>query len=75
MTEQKSISKECKLFKDCPFNWDCLYEIAVTGSALWSLDLCYDLKRLIDCGYVERKDRNEMAIAYFMVTTFKEAEK
>lgn len=48
----KSISKECNLFKDCPFNWDCLLEIALTGSALWSIEICYDLKALIDSGLI-----------------------
>jgi hypothetical protein len=72
MTEHH-ISKECKLFKDCPFCWDCLYEMALTGGpALWSLELCYDLKALIDQGLVSMGNQTEMKIAYFMVRTFGE---
>jgi len=68
----KSISEICKLFKDCPFCWDCLYEIALTGSALWSVELCYDLKALIDSGLVERQGPSltETKIAYGMRSTF-----
>lgn len=53
MTQTKSISQECKYFKSCPFDWDCLQEIKEVGSALWSVELCYDLKALIDSGLVE----------------------
>ena len=49
----KSISKECKYFKSCPFDWDCMREIKDTGSAVWSLELCYDQKALIDLGLVK----------------------
>jgi len=66
----KSISEVCKLFKDCPFCWDCLYEIALTGSALWSVEICYDLKELIDAGLVEQQGLTEAKIAYGMRSTF-----
>ena len=67
-----SISKECKYFKDCPFCWDCLWEMAQCGgSALWSIELCYDLKGLIDAGLVETEDLISMKIAYGMVTIVK----
>jgi hypothetical protein len=72
-TEQEHhVSKECKLFKDCPFCWDCLYEIALYGSAIWSLELCYDLKSLIDQGLVSMPDRTDEKIFYGMLTTFRE---
>ena len=67
----KRISKECKLFKDCPFCWDCLYEMMLTGGgAVWSIELCYDLKGLIDAGLVSAPDMVVMKIAYGMITTF-----
>jgi len=66
----KSISEVCKLFKSCPFLWDCLYEIALTGSALWSVEICYDLKALIDAGLIEQQGLTEAKIAYGMRSTF-----
>lgn len=66
----RSISKECKLFKDCPFNYGCLWEIMVVGSAIWSLNVCYDLKALIDRGLVEGPKQPETKIAIGMICTF-----
>jgi len=67
------ISKECVLFSDCPFNWDCLLEIALYGSAIWSLELCYDLTNLIMCGFVDvggYKGIIERRICLGMIGTF-----
>jgi hypothetical protein len=65
-----SVSKECKFFKDCPFCWDCLYEIALNGSVIWSLELCYDLKHLIDMRFVAAPDRTDEKIFYGMLRIF-----
>jgi len=54
MSEPKRL-RDCKYFKDCPDNWACLYEVALYGSALWSIQLCYDLEELIQQGLVEVK--------------------
>ena len=67
-----SISQECKFFRDCPFCWDCLYEMALCGgSAIWSVQICYDLKALIDAGLVDAGNLEEMKVAYGMVTIIK----
>jgi len=55
----KSISKTCKLFENCPFNHACLEEIKRFGFTVWSVELCYDLKQLIDLGLVKKVDPPE----------------
>ena len=60
------ISKDCKYFKNCPFKSkgekrDCQREfeylygkkIPKDATILWSLQVCYALKELIDDGLVE----------------------
>ena len=65
------VSKECKYFKSCPFNWECLQEIKEHGFAVWSLELCYDLKELIDQGLVkESPTLEERKIAVGMQSLF-----
>lgn len=49
----RSISEECKLFKNCPFSWGCVREIERYGFAIWSVQVCYDLKNLVDAGLVK----------------------
>ena len=66
----KRISQTCKHFKDCPHDYGCLYEIALYGSALWSVELCYDLKELQDAGLVSKPNRYWSRLAYFFHSTF-----
>ena len=70
-----SISTDCKLFKDCPFNWDCLLEIALHGdTGPWSLELCYDMAALIIQGLISVKGGPqgiiEQRIHFGMLGTF-----
>lgn len=65
------ISKDCKLFKDCPNNYDCLYEIAMCGSAVWSLELCYDLAALEEQGLISQNyNVTERKLYYGLRGTF-----
>lgn len=64
------VSKECKLFKECPFNWDCLYEIALCGTAVWSLELCYATADMMKMGFIEMKGGIETKLHFGMIGTF-----
>ncbi len=70
--KQKSISKTCKFFKDCPLGWGCLMEISQYGSAVWSLELCYGLIELVEVGLVKMGDGTllENKIQRGMIYTF-----
>jgi hypothetical protein len=74
MSEQNSlrhISKECKLFKNCPLNWECLWEVAQHGSAIWSIELCYDLAALEELGFIKHEwSLVERRIHIGMISTF-----
>ena len=67
-----SISKDCKLFKDCPHNWDCLVVIALYGSTgPWSLELCYDLAESEKQGLVQQTESLiDRRIHFGMIHTF-----
>ena len=66
----KRVSQECKYFKDCPHDWDCLYEIELYGSALMSLELCYSLKKLQDSGLINKPNKYWRRLEYFFNSTF-----
>jgi len=70
----KSISATCKYFTECPLGWDCLVEITLMGSAIWSVELCYATIALAETGFIEMANKHSFAdnkVRTGMVCTFR----
>jgi len=50
---KRSLYYDCMLFNHCPFGYECLKCLRKYGFIIWSVRICYALKRAIEQGLVE----------------------